>query len=67
MGIHEVGIRKSILKNSQNFRTSKAASLSENEEPGPSPPMFDKFKDRVRVIDYPWFDTKINYFLLVVK
>lgn len=67
MGIHEVGIRKSILKNSQNFRTSKAALFTENEKPGPSPPVFNKFKDRVRMTDSPWFDTKISYFLLVVK
>nr|XP_022321142.1 E3 ubiquitin-protein ligase LRSAM1-like [Crassostrea virginica]XP_022321143.1 E3 ubiquitin-protein ligase LRSAM1-like [Crassostrea virginica]XP_022321144.1 E3 ubiquitin-protein ligase LRSAM1-like [Crassostrea virginica] len=54
MGIHEVGIRKSILKNSQNFRTSTAALFTENEKPGPSPPVFNKFKDRPNVtFDHP--------------
>ncbi|XP_061189417.1 E3 ubiquitin-protein ligase LRSAM1-like [Saccostrea echinata] len=55
MGVHELGLRRAILKNAQNFRTSKAATYpSDVAEPTPSKPISDKFKDQENVtFDHP--------------
>lgn len=47
MGVHELGLRKSILKNVENFRTSKRASVQKEAEAGPSHVNMDKFRNTV--------------------
>lgn len=49
MGVHELGLRKSILKNVENFRTSKRASESvqKEAEASPSHVNMDKFRNTV--------------------
>jgi hypothetical protein len=47
MGVHELGIRKAVLKNAQNFRSSKAAAGTSVAEEALSEPSVDKFRDRV--------------------
>lgn len=47
MGVHELGLRKSILKNVENFRTSKRASVQKEAEASPSHVNMDKFRNTV--------------------
>lgn len=54
MGIHELGLRKSILKNVKNFSTSKRASAQSEKEAGPSHVNMDKFRNTEDVtFDHP--------------
>lgn len=47
IGIHELGLRKSILKNAESFRTSKRASVQKETEASPSHVNMNKFKNTV--------------------
>ncbi|XP_056011978.1 E3 ubiquitin-protein ligase LRSAM1-like [Ostrea edulis] len=54
MGVHELGIRKTVLKNVQNFRSSKAAADTSVSGKALSEPSVDKFRDREDVtFDHP--------------
>lgn len=54
IGIHELGLRKSILKNAESFRTSKRASVQKETEASPSHVNMNKFKNTEDVtFDHP--------------